>query len=60
MGHRAWFGGGEREKTYYGVLAQILLGEMFCWDDMLPKRSKDELEPPGVCHEGKRERAHTL
>ena len=52
MGHRAWFGGGEREKTYYEVLAQILLGEMFCWDDMPPKRSKDELEPPGACHEG--------
>ena len=60
MGQRAWSGGGEREKTYYGVLAQALLGKMSCWDDMPPKRSKDELESPGACHEGKRERAHTL
>ena len=29
---------------------------MSCWDDVPPKRSKDELEPPGACHEGKRER----
>ena len=60
MGQRAWSSGGEREKTYYGAFAQALLGEMFCWGDMPPKRSKDELESPGACHEGKRERAHTL
>ena len=36
---------GEREKTYSGVLAQALLGEISCWDGMPPKRSKDELEP---------------
>ena len=52
MGQRAWSGGGEREKTYFGVLAQVLLREMSCWDDMPPKRSKDELEPSGACHEG--------
>ena len=43
---------GEREKTYSGVLAQALLGKMSCWDDIPPKRSKDELEPLGACHEG--------
>ena len=52
MGQRAWSSGGEREKTYSGVLAQALLGEMSCWDDMPPKRNKDKLEPPGACHEG--------
>ena len=40
------------EKAYSRVLAQILLGEMSCWDDMPPKRGKDELEPLGACHEG--------
>ena len=39
-------------KTYYGVPAQVLWGEMSCWDDIPPKRSKDELEPLGACHEG--------
>ena len=60
MGQKAWSGSGKREKTYYGVLAQALLGEMSCWDAMPPKRSKDDLEPPGACHEGWREIAHTL
>ena len=32
-------------KAYSGVLAQILFGVMSCWDDLPPKRSKDELEP---------------
>ena len=39
-------------KTYSGVLAQAILGEMSYWDDILPKRSKDEWELLGVCHEG--------
>ena len=52
MGQKAWSGGWEREKTYFGVLAQALLGEMSCWNDMSLKRSKDEFEPPGACHEG--------
>ena len=52
----AWSGCGERKKTYYGVLAQALLGKMSCWDDMPPKRSKDELEPPDACYERERER----
>ena len=50
-GHGLAVGRGIKKKTYYGVIAQALLGEMFCWDDMPPKRSKDELEPPGACHE---------
>ena len=51
MRQRAWSGGGEREKTYSGVLTQPFLEEMSCWDDMPPKRSKDELEPLGAYHE---------
>ena len=39
-------------KTYSGVIAQVVLGEMSCWDDISPKRSKNKLEPLGVCHEG--------
>ena len=45
-------GGGERGKTYFGVLAQAPLGEMSCWDDIPPKGSKDELGPLGAYHEG--------
>ena len=45
--------GREREReTYSRVLTQALLWEMSYLDDMPPKRSKDELEPPGACHEG--------
>ena len=39
-------------KVYSGVPAQILLGVMSCWDDLPPKRNKDELEPLGAYHEG--------
>ena len=39
-------------KTYFGVSAQALLGEMSCWDDISPKSSKDELKLLGACHEG--------
>ena len=38
--------------AYYGVPAQTLLGEMSCWDDIPPKKGKDELEPLGACHTG--------
>ena len=38
-------------KTYYRVPTQILLQVMSYWDDLPPKRSKDELEPLGACHE---------
>ena len=56
MGHRSevregmvwWWGEG---KAYSGVLAQVLLGEISCWDDIPLKRSKDELKPLGACHE---------
>ena len=51
-GKRAWFGGGKRGKTYFEVPARALLGEVSCWDDIPPKRSKAELEPLGACHEG--------
>ena len=51
-GKRAWFGVGERGKTYFEVPARALLGEVFCWDDISPKRSKVELESLGACHEG--------
>ena len=52
MGQRAWSSSEEKEKTYFGVLVQALLEEMSYWDDMSPKRRKDELESPGACHEG--------
>ena len=38
-------------KAYFEVSAQVLLGEMSYWDDILPKRSKDELKSLGACHE---------
>ena len=49
---KAWFGDGEREKTYFEVPTWTLLGEMFCWDNIPPKRSKTELESLSACHEG--------
>ena len=39
-------------KAYSGVPTQILLGKMYCWDDISPKRENDELESLGACHEG--------
>ena len=45
---RAWFGGGESGKTYFEVPTRTLLGEVFCWNDIPPKRSKVEFEPLGV------------
>ena len=39
-GKRAWFGGGERGKTYFEVLARALLGEVSCWDDIPPTGAK--------------------
>ena len=45
-------------KTYSEVPTQALLGEMSYWDDIPPKRSKDELESLGACHEGWREKGH--
>ena len=37
---RAWFGGGEREKIYFEGFGSSSFGEMFYWDDLLPKRGK--------------------
>ena len=36
--------------AYSGVPTQTLLGEMLCWDDILPKREKDELKSLGACY----------
>ena len=47
------------EKIYSGIPAQALLGKMSCWNDISSKRSKDELEPLGACHEGQGEREHS-
>jgi len=43
-----WWGEG---KAYFGIAAQVLLGEISCWDNILLKRNKDELELLGACHE---------
>ena len=51
-GKRAWFDGGERGKTYFEVPAWALWGEVSCWDDIPPKRSKVELDPLGARHKG--------
>ena len=51
-GKNAWFGGGEKGKTYFEVPTWVLVGEVSCWDDISPKISKAELEPLGACHEG--------
>ena len=42
----------EEREAYSRVLAQNLLGEMSCWDDIPPKRGKGEFEPLDACHEG--------
>ena len=49
---RAWFGGGERGKAYFEIPSRALLGEVSCWDNISPERSKTRLEPLGACHEG--------
>ena len=41
---------GRGKKPILGFLLRVFWGEMSCWDDMPPKRSKDELEPLGACH----------
>ena len=48
-----------RGENHSRVPAQAFLGEMFCWDDILPKGSKDELGPLGACHERQEEREHS-
>ena len=59
IGQRAWYGGGEKRKRILRFLLR-LLGEMSYQDDIPSKRSKDELEPLGACHEGYREKTLTL
>ena len=43
---------GRGEKTYFEVLARVLLGEMSCWDGIPPERSKTKLKPLGAYYEG--------
>ena len=40
-----------RESLFWGSLSDSFR-EISCWDDIPPKRRKDELEPLGACHEG--------
>ena len=40
----------EKGKAYSEVPAQALLEEMSYWDDISPKRGKDELESLDACH----------
>ena len=42
---------GRGENLFWGSCSDSF-GEMSYWDDIPPKRSKDELEPLGACHEG--------
>ena len=57
VGHRSkvregvfwrWKEGG----AYFGVPVQVLLGEMSCLDDILPKRGKHKLESLDACYRG--------
>ena len=43
---------GRGEKPIFKVPARAILGEVFCRDDILPKRSKVELEQLSACNEG--------
>ena len=43
-----WSSDGEKEEANSGVPTQAFLGEMSCWDDILSKRGKDELESLGA------------
>ena len=38
--------------AYFEVLAQAILGEMSCWEDISPKSGKYELESLGACYRG--------
>ena len=57
VGHGSKIRGGmvwrwKEGKAYSRIPVQILLEVMSYWDDLPPKKSKDELEPLGACHEG--------
>ena len=60
-GKRAWFGGGERGKTYFEVPARALLGEVSCWDDIPPKGAKLSCNHlVHVMRDREREGTHTI
>ena len=44
---------GRRGKLILGFLLKLLWGEMSCWDDIPPKRSKHELKPLDTYHRGR-------
>ena len=44
---------GRRGKPILGFLLKFFWGDMFCWNDILPKRSKPELESLNACHKGR-------
>ena len=48
---RGYSGGGEKEKPILVFLLRFFW-RMSCWDDIIPKKRKDKLEPLGACHEG--------
>ena len=49
---KSWVRGKRGHGLAVGRRKKPILGEMFCWDDVPPKKNKDELEPLGACHEG--------
>ena len=51
---------GRKKKSILEFLLKLLWGEMSCWDDISPKRSKYELEPLDACHRGRWGRGLTL
>ena len=56
MGYRSKVRGyglavGIGENLFWGSYSGSF-GEMSYWDDIPPKRSNDELESQGACHEG--------
>ena len=44
---------GRNRESILGFLLKLLWGEMPCWDDISPKRSKYELEPLDACHKNR-------
>ena len=49
---------GRGENLFWGSCSGFF-GEMSCCNDIPTKRSKDELESLGACHEGQEEREST-
>ena len=44
---------GRKKKSILEFLLKLLWGEMSCWDDISPKRSKYKPEPLDACHRGR-------